>query len=225
MLKICTLVLASLTLALPVQAQEKHLTMTGIARIDAMPDITRARGGVHVESDSAADALKRAERRVAALADTMKPFGTVATSRIALGQDRSKGARLIGSGDAGFTARGTVTVTLADPARAGEALDAFVGAGVEGVAYLVHDTADRTPLVRQAREEAVADAMERARTYAEAADLTLGPIVELSESTMQSGAGHSPVAYGAHSSYGARGAAGPETLTVTATVTIRWALK
>jgi len=225
MLKTCTLVLALLALAPPAQAQDGHLTMTGTAQVDALPDITRARGGIHVESDSAADALKRAERRVAALADTMRPFGAVEVTRIALGQNRTKGARLIGSGDAGFTARGTVTVTLADPAKAGEALDAFVGAGIEGVAYLFYDTADRTPLVRHAREEAVADAMERARTYAEAADLTLGPIVALSESTTQGGAVSGPGAYGAHSSYGAQGAAGPETVTITATVTIRWAIE
>lgn len=222
-----TLLLAFLVLVppLPAQAQERSLTMTGSARIEARPDVTRARGGIHVEDDSAADALERAERRMAALADTMKAFGAVEAAPVALGQDRSRNTRLIGSDDAGFSARGTVTVTLADPSKAGAALDAFVRAGIEGVASLSHDIADRAPLLRQARERAVADAMERARTYADAANLTLGPIVALSETTTESGPVDGPGIYAPHASYGARGAAGPQSLTIAATVTIRWALE
>jgi len=225
MLKTCAVALCLLAFAPSAQAQERHLTMTGTARIDVQPDVTRARGGIYIEGDDADTLLRQAERELAALADTMKPFGAVEAGRIALGQSRSKITRLIGTGDAGFMARSNVTVTLADPAKAGAALDAFTGAGIEGVAYLFHDIADRAPLIRQVREGAVADAVERARTYAEAADLTLGPIVALSETTRDSGPMHGPETYGNHSSYGARGAAGPEPMTIAATVTIRWALE
>ena len=215
--------------ALPAAAQEDRgfLTMTGIATVEAAPDITRARGSLFVEGDSAGDALDMAKKRLVALRRTMEPFGEVEASRITLGQNNSRVKSLIGSGDPGFSARGSIAVTLADPDKAGTALDALVRAGIDGVAYLDHDIADRAALVTEARERAVADALLRARTYARAAELDLGPIVDLSETGTApiTGAYRGPVDHDGSRYGGAQGMKGPQTIGVTAIVTIRWAIE
>ena len=218
--------LSLLLLPVPLAAQEPpagHLTMTGSARVAAEPDIVRAHANVYAEDDSAVKALRAATDDMARLRGAMAPFGEVAVSRIELGQNRSKSSRLIASDDPRFTARGQATVTLADVSRAGEALDVLVRSGVDGIVRLEYDVADRTALTTEAREKAVADAFDKARTYARAAQLILGPVVDLTET----GADVLPardgaMAHGYGSSHGAQGAAGPHSFGVGASVTIRW---
>lgn len=203
--------------------------MTGSATVAAEPDITRAHGSVSVEGDSAEETLGMAKERMASLRRSMEPFGTVRGSRISLQQNHSKSKSLIGSGDPGFSARGSITVTLSDPEKAGAALDALVKAGIDGIARLDYDISDRATLMVEARERAVADAVMRARTYARAAELDLGPIIDLSENHADStgGAYHGPDDHDTRY-YGAQGMAGAGPLAppgVAAIVTIRWALE
>ena len=224
------LVLVFALLPLPVLAQERErtLTMTGHARLAFAPDVVHARGAVHVSGESAAEALTQARKRLAALATAMRPFGEVTLTRLSLGQDRKGGKRLIGSDDPGFAARGGISVALSDPGRAGEALDALVAAGADGLVGLRYDIEDRSVPRSLARERAVADALERAETYARAANLALGPILTLTEA----GSGPSrtdpaPVGmYDGYSSHSAKMALeAPGDVGIAASVTIRWALE
>jgi len=221
------LILAPLP-ALTQESTGKFLTMTGSARIAALPDIIRTRGSVYVEDESAERAFETAKKRMAALGAALDDFGKIRLSRISLGESHSRTKSLIGSDEPEFIARGSVTVQLADKAKAGAVLDALVKAGSVGIAQLEYDIADRAALMTEAREQAAADAIQRAQTYARAADLTLGPILDLTETSSNGGMSHEgPVGpgFGSGSYRGAQGMSGQQAFGVEATVTIRWAIE
>ena len=224
MFKALAVVLALAPFAAAAQEDGNRLTITGSARASVEPDIVRASGSIYVQDDSAADAMTTAAKRLSSLRTAMEPHGKVYGSRITVGQGRSAGKRLIGSDDPGFAAQGSITVTLTDLGKAGTVLDALAKAGIDGVARLEYDIQDRAPVLTKVRENAVADAIERAETYARAANLTLGPIVELTEIRSDTSAPRSGPTYRT-SSYGAQGATGPTVVGIEATVMIRWSVE
>lgn len=81
----------------------------------------------------------------------------------------------------GYQVTNNVSVTVDDLAKLGPALDALVASGsnsLGGVSFSIHDP---KPLLAQARAAAMKDAMARAKTYAGAAGLQLGPILSIAE--------------------------------------------
>jgi uncharacterized protein YggE len=81
----------------------------------------------------------------------------------------------------GYEVSNTVDVTVEDMSRTGAVLDALVSSGsnqIGGISFSIRDT---TALLAKAREAAVKDAILRAHTYADAAGVTLGPILSLQE--------------------------------------------
>lgn len=223
MLRIVLVVLA--LLPAPLAAQERTLTMTGSARVEVVPDTIRVAAQVY-ESDESADALSnRLSGRVETLLAAAKGFGEAGASRLFV--NHSKGSSgLLRSGEAGFAGWRAVTLHLADPEKLGKALDALSAAGADGL-DVTHDIADRAVLLTQARELAVEDALLRAETYARAAGLTLGPVLDLTES----GSGGSGAAMHAPSaSYGSSRKAKGARLSdygigIHADVRIRWAIE
>ena len=62
-------------------------------------------------------------------------------------------------------------------------IDALAGAGANRLYGISFEMADPRPSVDAARRQAVADARAKAELYAEAAGVTLGPVVTIREST------------------------------------------
>ena len=131
---------ALLLTLLPISAMagefKGSVTISGTGHILDEPDQVMAHASVVAQDDNAARALDMARKRVTTVKEKMAPFGVVTASRIYLEQGRSKSTRLIGSDDPAFNAYGTVTLTLADPDKAGEALDMLVRSDINGMARL-----------------------------------------------------------------------------------------
>lgn len=83
----------------------------------------------------------------------------------------------------GYQVANTLSVRLRDIAKVGAVIDQAVTLGVNqgGSITFTNDKPEAT--LTEARKKAVADAMAKARTLAEAAGVTLGRVVELSESS------------------------------------------
>jgi uncharacterized protein YggE len=64
-------------------------------------------------------------------------------------------------------------------------IDTLVGAGVNQMNNISFDISTPAPLLEKARIQAISDARARAQTYAQAAGVTLGPIVSISENAGQ----------------------------------------
>jgi uncharacterized protein YggE len=126
----------------------------------------------------------------------------------------------------GYRAQNTVTVTLSDTATVGTVLATAVEAGGTNVAGPEWRLADDSAVIRQALEEATADARQKAEALAAAAGVGLGDVLMLSES----GATTPPVVYEDTRAMAADTAVAippvsPKDLEVTASVTATYRLK
>jgi uncharacterized protein len=81
----------------------------------------------------------------------------------------------------GYTAQNTLTVRIRSLADTGVILDRAVGLGVNSTSGLILTNDDPSAFLTQARTKAVQDAVGRAKTLAEAAGVTVGRILDMSE--------------------------------------------
>jgi uncharacterized protein YggE len=160
----------------------------GIARI--APDMATIQLGVTSQADSANAAMDQNSEQQAAVIAALTNAGIeesqIQTSGLNLnplmkyGEDRAPSVT-------GYQASNIVTVRVADLARLGEVLDAIVSAGaneINGIAFSREDGADAQD---DARRQAVTDARRKAEVLAEAAGLTLGPVLAIRDSQSTGG--------------------------------------
>lgn len=81
----------------------------------------------------------------------------------------------------GYTVRNSLNVRVRDITAVGRILDASVTLGVNEGGDIMFTNADPSEAIRQARTEAVKDAMDKAKTLAKAAGVDTGDILEISE--------------------------------------------
>ncbi|WP_187971155.1 SIMPL domain-containing protein [Aquibium microcysteis] len=81
----------------------------------------------------------------------------------------------------GYEVSNTLTVRVRDVQKTGAILDEVVSLGVNQGGGISFTNADPDEAIETARREAVADAVAKARTLAEAAGVELGPILEITE--------------------------------------------
>ena len=159
-----------------------RLTVAGTGESRVAPDMASIQLGVTTQAASAAEAMRQNSARQAAVIAALTGAG------IEQGDIQTSGLNLnpvmdYGEGRAptvtGYQASNMVTVRVRDVPRLGEVLDAIVAAGaneINGIAFLRDDNAAAED---DARRAAVADARHRAEILAEAAGLTLGPVLVL----------------------------------------------
>jgi uncharacterized protein YggE len=82
----------------------------------------------------------------------------------------------------GYTVRNELTVRIRDLGRTGEILDAAVTLGANSISGPVFTLADPSAQEDLARRAAMRDALRKGGLYAEAAGVTLGPIMRIDES-------------------------------------------
>ncbi len=228
---IATALAAFALLALPVAAlaaggdsQPRLITITGSGEVSAVPDQAQLSAGVVSQAKTAAAALADNSRKMRAVFTAIKKLGVpdraIQTSNFSVAPQyppyNSKEERRI----TGYQVSNTVEVKLTDMKKLGAAIDALVSAGANQINSVGFSIADPKPLLAKAREEAVKDATDKARAYAHAAGVTLGPIQSIGEggingpqpmvmvTAMRSAAPPPPVAAGEQ--------------TVAANVTISW---
>lgn len=172
------------------------LSVSGEGEVRAVPDQAQLSAGVVTQGKTAAEALASNSSAMnsvfAALKKRGVPEKSITTSNFSINpqyppyrqdapnEDRT---RIIG-----YEVSNQVTVILDDVSKVGATLDALVASGANqagGVSFTIRDP---KPLMRNAREDAVKDAVSKAQTLAKAAGVTLGPIVSISE-----GGGYQPV--------------------------------
>ncbi|MEM1077555.1 MAG: SIMPL domain-containing protein [Pseudomonadota bacterium] len=191
-LALCGAMLAALALSLPsgpARAAEEPglLNVTGEAQIPAIPDMATIRIGVVTEDRQADRALAQNATQMAAVLDKLQGFDVaprdLQTSDLSLnpifepGQDyRGQSRRIVA-----FRASNSLTVRVRDLERLGEILDASVGDGANVFGGLSFGVQAPGPLETAAREAAMKDALARAKTLANAAGVSLGPIRSITE--------------------------------------------
>ncbi len=180
----------ALMLASPLAAQDAPrptISVAGEGTAFAVPDVATITLGVTAQAEEASDAMAQTsetgERILARLTEMGVAARDVQTSDLSLNPVWSnrpvetEQARTI----EGYEASNRVTIRVQDLDSLGDVLGAVLSDGANRLGGLSFGLKDPSPLMDQARRDAVADAMARAELYAEAAGVTLGPVVSITE--------------------------------------------
>ncbi|HZP76916.1 MAG TPA: SIMPL domain-containing protein [Pseudolabrys sp.] len=187
------LLIATLALALPAQAQQDAnfdvITVTGQAETSATPDVASLHAGVTSQGKSAQEASDTNNREMAAVLAALKDAGIaekdVQTARISLQPLYDTSASSANRGGKqrviGFQASNQVTVMIRDIAKLATVIDRAIGAGaneINGIQFIVSNP---SKALDEARGAAIADAKRKAELYAQAAGVRLGHPVMITE--------------------------------------------
>ena len=192
-----------LTLALsPAAAQTQSptppartLTLTGSAELHVAPDAALISMGVVTESASAATALKDNSAALAKVVDVVRAAGVEAKDMQTRGlslEPRYDNLNKPSSGDrpriVGYSAVNLVTLRVRDLSKIGDLLDKIATAGANRIDSISFVISNQDKLLDEARQQAMANAKEKADLYARAGGFALGKIMSLEEE----GAGPGP---------------------------------
>ncbi len=175
----------------------RTISVSGSASVEAAPDMATITLGVTRQAQTAGEALAAVREISAAIFARLEGAGIaprdMQTSNLDLRplySDRSSAANQP-PGIVGYQASNMVTVRVLQLDDLGNILDQVARDGANTFNGLQFGIVDADPLADQARAAAVRDAMARAALLAQAAGVTLGPVLSISD---QSGAAPMPVA-------------------------------
>jgi uncharacterized protein len=182
------LVLAVAPASAQTAAAVRTLDIVGSAQVHVAPDAALISTGVVTEGDTAAAALKANSAAVAKVVEAIRSFGvevkdlqTNGLSLAARNYRPDKPSATDKPHIIGYTAANTITVRVRDLAKLGDLIDKVAVAGanrIDGIEFVV---SNQDGLLDEARRKAVADAKGKADLYAQAAGLTLGKVMSLTE--------------------------------------------
>lgn len=171
--------------ALPVLADDDGgtITITGTASISAKPNIALVNAGVESVGPNARDALSANSKLMNSVFEAIEGLeidkNDVGTANFNISQNWRHGPN--GSKPDGYRVSNQVLLRLRDVSRVGEVLDALTTAGVNQAGNIQFSVKDADTLLDDARREAVKKARARATLYAEAAGVTLGDVLTITE--------------------------------------------
>jgi len=158
----------------------KTITVTGDGSITTVPDRATFTFTIETHAKTATAALNQNSNDATAVIAALKAAGVssanLQTSQVSLMPQSSQDGTTI----LGYIASNSVTAKtpLAD---AGKVVDAAVGAGANGVSGPSLDVSDQDALYRDALHKAVDDAKLKAQSLADAAGLSLGGALTITE--------------------------------------------
>ncbi|MGE0503163.1 MAG: SIMPL domain-containing protein [Rhizobiaceae bacterium] len=189
-----SLIALAVSLALPVIASAQvpppapRVMVTGEGEAAVRPDLAMISLTVMREAATAREALTANNDAMAAVIAAMKASGVaerdLQTAGIQINPRYSYDNKPDGTQVATLVAyqvSNTISIRVRDLSRTGEIIDQAVSLGVNQGGSIVFSTEDPSAILTEARKRAVADAIEKARTLAEAAGVSLGKVVEISE--------------------------------------------
>lgn len=165
----------------------RQITISGQGQVAATPDMATITLGVTNEADDAATAMAETSQSVRQILGRLTTMGLAArdiqTRQLSLNPlwsnrsyDSDKRPKITG-----FQASNTVIVRIMDLAKLGDILDAVIADGANNFNGLQFSVQEPAPLRNAARRAAVADAIARANLLADAAGVTLGMVLSMSE--------------------------------------------
>lgn len=176
--------MTALMLAAPLGAlAEGRLTVSGEARVAAVPDMATISLGATGRGKTAVEAMNATSGAVDAILATLRDLGIEArdiqTTQLRVGEqtrwDRERNEDIF----IGYAASNTVRVRVRDLDGIGALLSGVLDDGANQLQSLSFGVQDPRAVEDEARRRAVADAMAKAKLYAEAAGVALGPLQEL----------------------------------------------
>ncbi|MCE6950380.1 SIMPL domain-containing protein [Cereibacter sphaeroides] len=174
-----------LVLPAAAMAEAPRITVTGEGTVAARPDMATISLGVTSEAATAAEAMARNTENLGRVLDRLRGAGIedrdLQTSGLSLNPNWTQSEDGAAPRITGYIASNMLTVRVRALDRLGAVLDQAVQDGANTLNGVSFGLADPEPALDEARKRAVARAQARARLLTEAAGVTLGPLVEISE--------------------------------------------
>lgn len=194
---------AALLPAMPAAAQETtagrqppRISVVGEGEVSVAPDMAVVTLSVLREAATAREALAANSAAMKEVLDALKAAGIaerdIQTSRFNI-QPRYTQSKTQEPKIAGYAVSNEVTVRIRKLAEAGSVIDKVVDLGVNQGGGITFVKEDLKETLTEARKRAVADALDKARTLAEAAGVKLGPVLSIEENAVPP----RPIAYAA----------------------------
>jgi uncharacterized protein len=165
----------------------RTIVINGEGEISAVPDQVRLTAGVVTQAPTAAAVLDANTTTMNRIHAVLKGMGVeernIQTTNFSLSPQypRASATNPEPRNIIGYEVSNQVTVVLKDTSKTGATLDALVRNGANQSYGLNFEFSDPKPLIERARKAAVMDAMAKARTLAETAGITLGPVLSIQE--------------------------------------------
>ena len=177
------------------------ITVVGQGSVRVVPNIAQITIGVETTATTVADGSTENQAKMKAVLAALKTVGIpekdIQTTNYSISVNRNQDVQVPGLATTGpmsttYTVSNMVTVTIRDLTMVSEVIDATVEAGANNI-WGISFTVDKPDVaLADARAKAVADAKSRAEALAELGEVTLGPVMAMSE--VISG-GQTPVMY------------------------------
>lgn len=169
-------------------ALPRIVSVAGLGEVKARPDMATISTGVVSEAVSAKDALAKNNAAMAAVIAALKNAGIgeddIQTSGFSVSpkyppyQPNQTTQRIVG-----YTVSNQVTANVKNLKNLGAILDTLVQSGSNQISGITFGIDEPKKALDEARKKAVADARAKAELYAEAAGVSLGRVVQISEQT------------------------------------------
>ena len=172
----------------PEGSPPRLISVSGLGEVKTKPDMAIINTGVMTEAPTAQDALSKNNAAMTAVMNALKAAGVaeddIQTSNFSVSPqyppyqpNQTTPPRI-----SGYQVSNQVTARVKDLAKLGSTLDALVRAGSNQISGISFDVDEPKPFLNDARKRAVADARAKAELYAAAAGVTLGRVIQISES-------------------------------------------
>lgn len=159
------------------------ITVRGVGRVSRRPDQATLNISVERTSPTASAAQAGTSERTSAVITVLAERGIAAADMASAAitlepvyDYRDTGPRLTG-----YRSTHTLSLRLRRLDELGAVIDASIAAGANGISEVAMTIADPAAAEAEARAAAVLDARQRAETLADAAGVTLGPLVSVTE--------------------------------------------
>ena len=174
----------------------RTITVNGEGKLKVKPDTASVSAGVVTEAATAREALDNNTERMQQVMQGLLEAGIsqddLQTSQFSVSPvysrlSRKAGAPRVDPKIVGYRVTNTATAIIRDLTKIGGVLDKVITLGANSVSGPSFFVDQPGPLLDEAREKAVADALRKARLLAKAADVQLGAI-----QTIREGGGYAP---------------------------------
>ncbi|HMN37869.1 MAG TPA: SIMPL domain-containing protein [Hyphomicrobium sp.] len=168
------------------KTMERTVTVSASAVVSAMPDEATVQTGVSSEAKTAREALSKNSTAMSNVIAELKSAG-IAPKDIQTTQFNVEPVYIYPKEGqsppqvTGYRAHNMVSVLVRNLDRLGEVLDQLVSAGANQMNGISFDVSQAETLRDDARKQAMANALRRAKLYAEAAGAQVGEIVQIQE--------------------------------------------
>lgn len=177
--------------AAPAHQPAPRISVQGEGTVDVAPDMAIISLTVLRQAETAQKALAANSEAMREVLSALKAAGiaerdlqtsrfNIMPMRSQVPRDKPQEPKIVG-----YAVSNEVTVRIRKLDEAGSILDKVVGLGVNQGGDISFVKDDLGPTMTEARKRAVADAMERAKTLADAAGVKLGRILSISEGSSQ----------------------------------------